>query len=219
MTETDTSLISSFTRQRRAQGDDVLEQAQKLVNLYRCLSVLPKGFSQQLDEMLLAASPEVQTALSDIVGGSIVRQYLDYLKDKTNPHTDHQTEQKPEASVYPTGYLPTPDADIPISSDAVAEKHTTGTEKTNVAALENLFKSFLVSHQEEMEKILNAQTRTLVQLMQRLDQQAQHTAHEQTDRLADLIKEKTAKQYSDVIETAAGTPPAVPFVSDDGEGF
>lgn len=219
MTETDTSLISSFTQQRRAQSNDVLEQAQKLVNLYRCLSVLPEGFSHKLDEMLLAASPEVQTALSDIVGGAIVRQYLDYLKDKTNPHTESQTEQKPETSAYPTGYLPTPDADIPLPSAQIAETHTAAPEGTNVAALENLFKSFLVSHQEEMEKILNAQTHTLVQLMQRLDQQAQHTAHEQTDRLADLIKEKTTKQYSDVIETAAGTSSAVPFVSDDGEGF
>ncbi len=103
-------VLTSFQKRKEVRDNDTGIRAQRLVNIYRHLSSFPKSYVQDFNKQLLEASPEVQMSLGNIVGGNIVRQYLDYLKNKmgqpVGEKEDQNTEYLPEKS-----YLPSPEDD------------------------------------------------------------------------------------------------------------
>ncbi len=116
MAQTNTTLdnaidiLASFQKRKEVRDNDTGIRAQRLVNIYRHLSNFPKSYIQDFNKQLLEASPEVQMSLSNIIGGNIVRQYVDYLKNKmgqpTGKEEDKNAEYLPEKS-----YLPSPEDD------------------------------------------------------------------------------------------------------------
>jgi len=210
MSNTENTSLTQDFRQAQEQNDAIMEEAQRLVNLYRQVGVLGDAFSAELDQKLLNISPEVMTALGNIFGGQIVRQYCLYLREKSGLADSDKPKDSPE--MKQTGYLPTPDKDLPVF-DLPATAGQGGASGADLSALAGLFQSFLATHQTELEQILNKQTDTLTQLLQQFDRH--------TNAVADAIKHESQQhnKYSEVIETAADAQPMTPFVSDDMEGF
>ena len=69
--------LDAFVKQREKRQNDTGIEANRLVNLYRQLPLFGEDFLETYNKMLLDASAEVQMTLSDIVGGSVVRQYME----------------------------------------------------------------------------------------------------------------------------------------------
>ena len=201
------SLKSAFIKEQQNRTDNVVEEAQRLVNLYNHAEAFGEDFMSNLDEMLLAASPEVQTALSNILGGQIVRQYCLFLKEKTGQKEDEKVSEENE-EIKREGYLPKPDE----------EAMAIGGSTVGSGDLDALFKNFLKAHQTELEQLLKAQSETISTLLKRFDQNTHEVASHQTDRLIDALQQEVGKQksYSDIIESTGQTPVLVP---DEMEGF
>ncbi|MBQ4472325.1 MAG: hypothetical protein II942_03695 [Alphaproteobacteria bacterium] len=96
----------SFLAQRNSKTNVTLQEAQKLINLYRVLNVFGPDFMEEYNAKLLNISDEVNAALSALVGGLEVRQYIEFLKAQ-----NHVVESD-EESGSKRGYLPDPTADI-----------------------------------------------------------------------------------------------------------
>ncbi len=104
--------LDVFIKQREKRQNDTGIEANKLVNLYRQLPLFGEDFLETYNKMLLDASPEVQMVLSDIIGGSVVRQYLEFLKSKQLHADENKTETpKEDRLIYTTeeAYLPSVD--------------------------------------------------------------------------------------------------------------
>ena len=201
------SLKSTFIKEQQNRTDNVVEEAQRLVNLYHHAEAFGEDFMGKLDEMLLAASPEVQTALSNILGGQIVRQYCLFLKEKTEQKENKKVNEENE-EIKREGYLPKPDEELTaVSGSSIGS-----------GDLDALFKNFLKAHQTELEQLLKAQSETISTLLKRFDQNTHEVASHQTDRLIDALQQEVGKQksYSDIIESTGQTPVLVP---DEMEGF
>jgi len=204
MSNQEQSFRSAFIQEQQNRTDYVLEEAQRLVNLYRHADSFGEAFMPELDKMLLAMSPEVQTALSDILGGQIVRQYYDYLKEKGKPAPE-QDEQPETVENKPVsvGYLPQPDSETnPVPG---------GTADT-----EKLLKTLLEAHDSELKELLKEQTNTLSALLQRLNQKSPDSSYVVRDYQPNYRRQANHKKYSDVIEAGGQAPVLVP---DETEGF
>ena len=200
------SLRSAFIEEQKTHTDTVIEEAQRLVNLYRHADAFGEDFMGRLDQMLLSASPEVQTALSDILGGQIVRKYCAYIKERLAPQM--AVEDKPEEKVIPKrGYLPEPD-----------EVSVGGSQGNAGGNIDALLDGFLSAHREELKELLKAQSDNLATILERLDKGGHEGVGRSTDRLVNTIQQETGnqKKYADVIEASVQTPVLVP---DETEGF
>lgn len=114
------TVLEAFLKQRAKRQNSAAVEAKRLVNLYRQLSLFGDDFLDTYNDMLLAATPEVQMALPDIVGGTVVRQYLEFLKGRSK-QSDTDSDISEEAAVdayqyrHAESYLPTPDEVPPFS--------------------------------------------------------------------------------------------------------
>lgn len=108
------TVLEAFLKQRAKRQNSAAVEAKRLVNLYRQLSLFGDDFLDTYNDMLLAATPEVQMALPDIVGGTVVRQYLEFLKGRSKQNdTDNDISEEEAVDAYQyrhaESYLPTPD--------------------------------------------------------------------------------------------------------------
>lgn len=140
MTETSikkTSVLEAFLKQREKRQNDTGIQAQKLVNLYRHLALFGDDFLATYNKMLLETSPEVQLALSDVMGGTVVRQYLDFLKTKQQKPEEEQGLEEKVSYVLEESYLPSPDTVQPYQTGAATVGIPVGDSGNSEAALKS----------------------------------------------------------------------------------
>ena len=200
------SMHDSFIKKNEEQSDKILEEAQRLVNLYRHSNSFSSDFRKDLDEKLLYASAEVQSALSRIIGGEEVRRYLDFLKSNTMSPSSSTTDINEDGDQIPmAGYLPDPENDISVCNSSNTSENI---QINYLPALEKVIKEFNSAHQSELGELLKAQTDTLTQLLKQMDQKRQELAGHQTDRLINALNQDINKRdkYSDIIETSPTTP-------------
>ena len=199
------SYRSAFIEEQKTHVDTVLEEAQRLVNLYRHADSFGEDFKVQLDQMLLSAPMEVQTALSDILGGQVVRQYCAYLKERVAPEQPANQKSDEKKSVIQQGYLPSPE-------------EANATIGGNAGNVEGMLKEFFEAHQQALKELLKVQSENLTNILGRVNQNTHEMALNQTDRLINAIQQEKGKQkkYADVIEAGVQTPVLVP---DETEGF
>ena len=111
-------LLNAFVHRKKTHDNTTAITAQRLVNLFRQLSVFKPEFVAEYNRMLLSASDEVRMMMKDIVGGPTVRQYLDFLQAKSEQVSEDEenehAEMKSELSIN-TGYLPDPEEDTPFA--------------------------------------------------------------------------------------------------------
>lgn len=198
------SFRKAFVEDQTKRTDRVLDEAQRLVNLYRHADAFGADFAPKLDQMLLSLSPEVLSALSNILGGEVVRRYYTYLKDKTS--SGHEQPAPDETIIPQQGYLPDPTQNEVVS--------TSGADATDI---NRLLKEFLTAHQQELNEVLKAQSTNLETILKRIDQTVANPKYP-TNYPMHTIEQgtKRPKEYADVIES--GTQTAV-FVPDETEGF
>lgn len=93
----------SFLKQRNSKTNVAMQNAQRLVNLYRVLNTFGPDFVDEYNVMLKNSSDEVQMALKALVGGEEVRQYLEFLQseDKKSEQENSSTDANQQ-----TGWLP-----------------------------------------------------------------------------------------------------------------
>lgn len=155
--------LDAFVKQREKRQNDTGIEANRLVNLYRQLPLFGEDFLETYNKMLLDASAEVQMTLSDIVGGSVVRQYLEFLKSK-QLHGDGTKPDVPKDDrlIYTTeeAYLPSADeinAFTPSFHNApVASIGAEGTVSQDILKSQAAFLEKSLSKQTELiEKTLD----------------------------------------------------------------
>lgn len=101
--------LEAFVFEKTQKVNDVLVEAQRLINLYRQLNVLGPDFVPTFDKMLLSSKPDVQLALSNLSSGDTVRQYLKFLQSRLHQNTDPEKQENNSISEDAASYLPSPD--------------------------------------------------------------------------------------------------------------
>jgi len=209
--KSDTSSKSEFEQQKQQNVDQVKLTAQRLVNQYRHADSFDEAFMKNLDKELSAVDSKVQAALSDILGGAVVRKYCEFLQKKNNPQATTETENPETEQV---GYLPTPDQDKPLPDMTTSSPTASGITSSQIATV---LKQIMDAHQAELEKILAAQSDSLSQLINNANQTTHEMASHQTDRLIHAIQKGGDTHYSDIIESSTAQTPVL--VPDEMEGF
>jgi len=78
--------------------EDVYAKAQKLINIFRQLSVLSKESIEHYNEMVLNISPDIRSVLSTLPCGSDVRGYISYLQERRGLPIEEDDEDDLEMS-------------------------------------------------------------------------------------------------------------------------
>ena len=155
----------------------LMQQAQKMINLYRALEDFGDDFVEKYNQELLQIPGNAELMLTALVGGVEVRQYLDYLRNQNdkNKHDNNSTSNERSR-----GYLPGPESDISASSDKEKVEYIT---------------------QADFEKFKAEQTNLINQLMQRLAQKNETTASPSSPVNPPTEHAHTAAMdYSEIIE-------------------
>ena len=181
----------AFLQRRSNKTNVALQEAQKLVNLYRVLNEFGPNFVDQYNSMLLNSSDEVQMALKGLVAGEEVRQYLDYIKEKVEK--PESSNGKLAGSMQPTGYLPSPE-------DEVVANVGTGSDGAFISRPE--WQEFLQKQEEQWKTLVTElkeeQQRTLTQLADQLSvvQKAKPVAQSisQADSYSEIIEETPKRE-------------------------
>lgn len=162
------TVLEAFLKQRAKRQNSAAVEAKRLVNLYRQLSLFGDDFLDTYNDMLLAATPEVQMALPDIVGGTVVRQYLEFLKGRSKQNdTDNDISEEDAVDAYQyrhaESYLPTPDEVPPFSMNTPIYQ-AGGGETNSVDA------TVLTAQMTAFERALEQQNAFLTQALAQLQQ-------------------------------------------------
>lgn len=232
MAQTNTTLdnaidiLASFQKRKEVRDNDTGIRAQRLVNIYRHLSSFPKSYIQDFNKQLLEASPEVQMSLSNIIGGNIVRQYVDYLKNKmgqtTGKEEDKNVEYLPEKS-----YLPSPEDDQLNMNNASFSQSLEGDFHTPINPVEPFMNQFFTKQHEESVKQSEFLQKALQQFQEGISHQIQSISehslssketHEElqkiqqevvtqtVERIVKLQTEIFTKALSDIIRDTKRSP-------------
>lgn len=165
--DTASQVLNAFIHRKKTRDNTIALQAQRLVNIFRQLSVFKPEFVAEYNKMLLASSDEVRMMMKDIVGGPTVRQYLDYLqaKSENSEEDDFENTEDIQPVNSNTGYLPSPEEDRPFIngfSDSVSSETITDLTQSN------LLMQALSAFQEANQKQLEALTETLKEFKKQL---------------------------------------------------
>lgn len=162
------TILEAFLKQRAKRQNSAAVEARKLVNLYRQLSLFGDDFLDKYNEMLMAATPEVQMALPDMVGGAVVRQYLEFLKGRAKQNdTDAVISEEEAVDAYQyrhaESYLPSPDEVPPFAMNTPI--YSSGTSEMSGGDMVSL-----TAQMAAFERALEQQNAFLTQALTQMQQ-------------------------------------------------
>lgn len=194
-------LLNAFVHRKQTRDNTVALNAQRLVNLFRQLSVFKPEFVAEYNKMLLSSSDEVRMMMKDIVGGPTVRQYLDYLQAKSEHLVDEdenvdENTQTISALNNNTGYLPDPDEDKPF----VATQGQTGTEIIADLSQSDVLVQMLKMFQENNQKQIETLTDTLKELKNQFKNVS--ASAQQNQSLNNVMTTQEFMQFQEAQQTA-----------------
>ncbi len=194
-------LLNAFVHRKKTRDNTVALNAQRLVNLFRQLSVFKPEFVAEYNKMLLSSSDEVRMMMKDIVGGPTVRQYLDYLQAKSEHLVDEdenvdENTQTISALNNNTGYLPDPDEDKPF----VATQGQTGTEIIADLSQSDVLVQMLKMFQENNQKQIETLTDTLKELKNQFKNVS--ASAQQNQSLNNVMTTQEFMQFQEAQQTA-----------------
>ncbi len=165
-------ILNAFVHRQKTRDNNVAQDAQRLVNQFRQLSVFKPEFVVEYNQQLLNSGDDIRMMMKDILGGPTVRQYFDYLQMHITENEN--AEENTDADVYTssnvnTGYLPSPDEDMPVYLNQ-NNQHIHATEPMIEMHQSNTLAETLAVLQENNRKQLEALTTTLVTLKDQFKQ-------------------------------------------------
>ncbi|MBR4927793.1 MAG: hypothetical protein IKY98_05660 [Alphaproteobacteria bacterium] len=186
--EAKTTVLDAFLKQRAKRQNNTVIEARRLVNLYRHLSLFGADYLEKYNAMLMAATPEVQMALSDIIGGTIVRQYLEFLKGRAQKNETNEAISDEEAGDayryrHEESYLPSPDElppfvfSPPVGGALMPEMGNTSSEG-HAFATPTMDGAVLSMQEAFFEKALSKQSVFLTEALEKIQQSAMKQAAE-----------------------------------------
>ena len=174
----------SFLKQRNSKTSTSMQEAQRLVNLYRILNVFGSDFVNEYNEALKKTSDEVQTAMTALVGGPEVRQYLEFLQLEDQKHEE---KDNPSSSQQQVGWLPSPAEDAQESAQ-------------NGALLESKWQHLLEEQDKKMMQMVNDLRREQNEALTRLMDQLSSSLQVQRQNTKPTAPKAPQPQYSEIIE-------------------
>ncbi len=184
MAKTDNTISSkfhAFLKQRNSKTNDAIQEAQRLVNLYRVLGAFGSDFVDKYNTMLLHTPDDVQMSFNALVGGQEVRQYLEFLQQEQHIQGNAETPDKAAAQ---TGWLPTPEE----------EQATQGNQPTAQTDWSNLMKA----EEEKLNKMIASLRAEQELALKQLSAQLSSTLQVRTEKPAP--KPQSESSYSEIIE-------------------
>ncbi len=182
-----------FMHRKTVQEADMEQEAQRLVNLFRHLSVFGDDFIETFNHQLLSAPKEVIMLLPTIVGGSLVRQYAEYLSRQMGLTTENREDTV--LSQGDDGYLPGPENDIPFVTAMAAgvTPAAVGTAPTTDTI-------------DAVQKIIETQGQLFADTLEKITTQTRESAVQQTAEIARLLSAHLSAEPA----AAQATAPAMP---------
>ncbi len=157
--------LHSFMHRKTVQETNMAQEAQKLVNLFRHLNVFGDDFIELFNQQLLTAPKEVILLLPTVVGGSLVRQYLEFLTKKLGMTTEAEDGALPQGE---DGYLPGPEDDIPLNASGQAAAN--GGHAANMSPEKAI---------EVLDKIISTQGRMFADTLEKITVETRQAASRQ----------------------------------------
>ncbi len=212
-------ILRSFQQKKTTSENQVAQEAQRLVNLYRQISTFRPSFIDEYNEMLLATSKEVQMIIPSIIGGPVVRQYLEHLQKER--HIKTQEDEGNSVKIATQGYLPEPEEDLIATTKEVTKEQEpdinqfaqllNAIEQSN-RAQSNALAQALREFQTTVQKILQTtQPKDNTQLLLQAQQEAiEKTLQSQKNETQALLQaqqeaiektiERTTQQQNEIAE-------------------
>ena len=175
------SKFHAFLKKRDSKTNASIQEAQRLINLYRILNVFGPDFVDQYNNMLLNASDEVQMALNALIAGQEVRQYLEFLRQD---QTGGDGEVSSDKGVPQTGWLPSPEEELPAKS----EKGESNPEWT----------AFMKAEEEKISKMIATLKEEQELAMKHLSDQLSSTLKTRSSQT--VSTSGVPEDYSEIIE-------------------
>lgn len=177
MAGTSKNLLEKFKAKQSEKDTALLQEARRLVNLYRSISCFGDDFVDQYNKMLLNVQPNIRRLLRNFMGGEEVESYLQFLEQ--NIHlSQNGSEHKNEMNTLQTkGYLPDPSMD-----------ERGGIQKGKITVSESEWEEM-----KEQKKALLEQTQMLLKRLERLEQNISGTKRP-------LNTPSSYENYSEIIE-------------------
>ncbi len=193
--DTASQILNAFVHRKKTRENNIALDAQRLVNLFRQLSVFKPEFVSEYNQLLLNSSDDVRVMMKDIVGGPTVRQYFDYLQtrlgyaDDADENSTNETHQQLNAN---TGYLPNPDDDTPVYFNQNDKSGESIIEISHSNALAETLQIF----QENNRKQLETLTEALTALKNQLGQPSSKNVRTNELSVNDLIQFQAKQQQA-----------------------
>lgn len=189
--------LQAFVFEKTQKTNEVLVEAQRLINLYRQLDVLGSDFVPVFDRMLLSSKPDVQLALSGLSSGDMLRQYLKFLQSRLNQTAEVAHTENNSISEDAASYLPSPDEVPPfqMASTVVASGATPTVQPDMLSAV---VKTMVDAQQKSLEQ----QTLFLKQALAEMHQTLSRETSESGTSTFDVAQFQQAQQkmINDTIE-------------------
>ena len=102
------TLLQTFKERKRTKDNLDVQEAKRLVNLYRSLHCFGPEFVEKYNQILLNSTPGVRRLFGTFMGGQEVRDYFEFLQKNA-----HDSGQKVPGETFDSvsqtkGYLPEP---------------------------------------------------------------------------------------------------------------
>lgn len=204
------TVLDAFLKQREKRQNTTGIEAKRLVNLYRQLPLFGEGFLETYNKMLLDASADVQMALPDIIGGAVVRQYLEFLKG--NKDFNEASDDTENASSYEyhqeESYLPDADEVPPYQFSPVSVPVAGGQGGVNEQMLKVQTDFFEQALAKQSQFFAQALEKMQEKIAQQLTSSAQNNAiapefeafeKTQKEAIAEILTQQN-KQLSDSLK-------------------
>lgn len=184
MTKTENTITSkfhAFLKQRNNKTNAAMQEAQRLINLYRVLGAFGPDFVDEYNKMLMQSSDEVQMALNALVAGQEVRQYLEFLQQEEKGQKGDESVDK---KAVQTGWLPLPEDEQPQTGEAKSISNAD-------------WAAFMKAEEEKIAKIISSLREEQETALKNLSDQLTSTLQ---IRPGSISKEEEPENYSEIIE-------------------
>ena len=186
MSEATQLLLQRFKAKKTEKDSTSLQEARRLVNVYRSLSCFGDAFIDKYNDMLLHVEPNVRRLFGTFMGGKEVEDYLEFLEENAHLSVSEKGQNKTVGVSQTKGYLPNPD------SDDTATLKKDGT----IAITEQEWKEM-----KAQNAALAKKTQDLLNIVTKLEEK---NGSQVSVGRASMTKSSPFERYSEILEDTTG---------------